>query len=101
MDKLLRFQAMHQFEISLFQFFCRQVDTVKIQIFFKYPIDIAGNMSRDLVQRSRYQARLTVERLTWTNIMGQLESVLVDLVNSQGENHVQTALSPELYSSTD
>ncbi len=55
----------------------------------------------DRIHRLRYRARLTVEQLTWTNIMGQLESVLVDLVNSQGENHVQTALSPEFYSSTD
>jgi len=45
------------------------------------------------VQRLRTQARQSVELLTWANIMGQLENVLVDLVNAQGENHVQTALS--------
>lgn len=46
------------------------------------------------VERLRAQARQSVELLTWANIMGQLENVLVDLVNAQGANHVQTELSP-------
>jgi glycosyltransferase involved in cell wall biosynthesis len=45
------------------------------------------------VERLRAQARQSVELLTWANIMGQLENVLVDLVNSPGANHVQTELS--------
>jgi glycosyltransferase involved in cell wall biosynthesis len=49
----------------------------------------------DRTRRLRSRARLTVERLTWAAIMGQLEKVLVDIVNSQGVNHVQTELSPE------
>jgi glycosyltransferase involved in cell wall biosynthesis len=47
------------------------------------------------IQRLRSQARLSVEQLTWAAIMGQLENVLVNIVNSQGEKHVQTELSPE------
>lgn len=54
----------------------------------------------DRVQRLRTRARQSVESLTWANIMGQLESVLVDLVNSRGVNHVQTELSPERQPST-
>ena len=59
-------------------------------------IDQAVGLTRipHRVQRLRTQARHSVELLTWANIMGQLESVLVDLVNSQGATHVQTALSP-------
>ena len=47
------------------------------------------------IQRLRIQARQSVELLTWANVMDQLERVLVDLVNSKGENHVKTELSPE------
>lgn len=46
------------------------------------------------VARLRIQARQSVELLTWSNVMGQLENVLVDLVNSEGASHVQTELSP-------
>ena len=49
----------------------------------------------DRIQRLRARARLSVEQLTWTAIMGQLEKVLSDLVNSQGVHHVKTELSPE------
>ena len=48
----------------------------------------------DRVQRLRTQARQTVAMLTWEHIMGQMESVLVELVKSQGANHIQTELSP-------
>jgi glycosyltransferase involved in cell wall biosynthesis len=47
------------------------------------------------IQRLRNRARLSVEQLTWAAIMGQLENVLVNIVNSQGEKYVQTELSPE------
>lgn len=46
------------------------------------------------VERLRVQARQSVELLAWSNIMGQLENVLLNLVNSEGTNHVQTELSP-------
>ena len=46
------------------------------------------------VQRLRTQARQTVAMLTWEHVMVQLESVLEELVKSQGANHVQTELSP-------
>jgi glycosyltransferase involved in cell wall biosynthesis len=49
----------------------------------------------DRIQRLRSRARLSVEQLTWAAIMGQLESVLLNIVNSQGEKHVQIELSPE------
>jgi glycosyltransferase involved in cell wall biosynthesis len=49
----------------------------------------------DRIQRLRSRARQTVEQLTWAAIMGQLESVLLNIVNSQGEKHVQIELSPE------
>jgi glycosyltransferase involved in cell wall biosynthesis len=49
----------------------------------------------DRIQRLRVQARRSVEQLTWAAIMGQLESVLQNIVQSQGANHVQTELSPE------
>jgi glycosyltransferase involved in cell wall biosynthesis len=47
------------------------------------------------IRRLGNRARLSVEQLTWAAIMGQLEKVLVDIVNSQGVNHVQTELSLE------
>lgn len=46
------------------------------------------------VRRLGIHARQSVELLAWENIMGQLESVLIDLVHTQGESHVQTELSP-------
>jgi glycosyltransferase involved in cell wall biosynthesis len=49
----------------------------------------------DRIKRLRSRARLSVEQLTWAAIMGQLESVLLNIVNSQGEKYVQTELSPE------
>ena len=49
----------------------------------------------DRIQRLRNRARQTVEQLTWMAVMGQLENVLSDIVNSQGVNYVQTELSPE------
>ena len=38
----------------------------------------------DRIQRLRNRARQTVEQLTWMAVMGQLENVLSDIVNSQG-----------------
>ena len=49
----------------------------------------------DRIQRLRNRARQTVEQLTWMAVMGQLENLLSDIVNSQGGNYVQTELSPE------
>lgn len=50
----------------------------------------------DRIQRLRNRARQTVEQLTWMAVMGQLENVLSDIVNSQGGgSYVQTELSPE------
>lgn len=49
----------------------------------------------DRIQRLRARARSTVEQLTWDAIMGQLENVLLNVVNSQGVNHVQTERSAE------
>lgn len=46
------------------------------------------------IQRIRTQARQTVESLTWDHIMGQMETVLVDLVHAKGMNHVSTKLLP-------
>ncbi|MDZ4201870.1 MAG: glycosyltransferase family 1 protein [Gallionella sp.] len=45
------------------------------------------------IERLRIAARASVESLTWDHIMGQMEKVLVDLVRTQGENHVQTELA--------
>ena len=50
----------------------------------------------DRIQRLRFRARLSVEKLSWMSIMGQLEKVLVDTVNSRGVKHVQAEPSPEL-----
>ena len=47
----------------------------------------------DRIQRLRARARQTVEQLTWGNIMGQLENVLLNIVNSQGAKNVQTERS--------
>ncbi len=60
--------------------------------FIDHAAALIGNPVR--IRRLGIQARHTVESLTWENIMGQLESVLVDLVRTQGESHVQTELSP-------
>jgi glycosyltransferase involved in cell wall biosynthesis len=49
----------------------------------------------DRIKRLGLRARLTVDRLTWPAIMGQLENVLVEIVNSQGVKNVQIELSPE------
>ena len=49
------------------------------------------------VQRLRLEARQSVESLTWENIMGQMETVLLDTVRTQGVNHVQ----PETAIATD
>jgi len=49
----------------------------------------------DRARRLRNHARQSVGMLTWPNIMIQLENLLIELVNSQGVNHVQTELSPE------
>ncbi|MBI1175164.1 MAG: glycosyltransferase [Sideroxydans sp.] len=45
------------------------------------------------IQRLRNEARSTVEELTWEHILGQLETVLVNLVHAQGAKHVQNELS--------
>jgi glycosyltransferase involved in cell wall biosynthesis len=49
------------------------------------------------VQRLRVAARQTVETLTWEHIMGEMETVLFDIVRKQGEQNVQ----PELSTATD
>jgi glycosyltransferase involved in cell wall biosynthesis len=51
----------------------------------------------DRVQRLRLAARQTVESLTWEHIMGEMESVLLDIVRKQGDQNVQ----PELSAATD
>ncbi len=48
----------------------------------------------DRIQRLRIQARLSMENLSWKAIMGQLENVFLNIVNSQGVKHVQTERSP-------
>ena len=45
------------------------------------------------IARIRNGARLTVESLTWNHIMGQMETVLTDLVRAQGGKHVQNELT--------
>lgn len=51
----------------------------------------------DRVQRLRLAARQTVEALTWEHIMGEMETVLLDIVRTQGAQNVQ----PELSAATD
>lgn len=45
------------------------------------------------IARLRDGARQTVESLTWDLIMGQMETVLTDLVRTQGGKHVQNELT--------
>ena len=45
------------------------------------------------IDRIRGDARRTVESLTWDHIMGQMETVLTDLVRAQGGKHVQNELT--------
>lgn len=52
---------------------------------------------REQVQRLRQAARHTVKTLTWDHIMGQMESVLLETVRSQGVKHDQ----PEFAAATD
>ena len=47
----------------------------------------------DRVRRLRLAARQTVETLTWEHIMGEMEAVLLDIVRTQGDQHVQPELS--------
>jgi glycosyltransferase involved in cell wall biosynthesis len=49
------------------------------------------------VQRLRDAARQSMKSLTWDHIMGQMESVLLDTVRTQGAKHVQ----PEFAAATD
>jgi glycosyltransferase involved in cell wall biosynthesis len=60
--------------------------------FIDHAAALVGNPVR--IRRLGMQARHSVTQLTWENIMGQLEQVLLDLVYTQGEKHVQTELSP-------
>ncbi|MCK9200046.1 MAG: glycosyltransferase family 1 protein [Gallionella sp.] len=52
----------------------------------------AGGLVADMerIHRIRNGARQTVESLTWDHIMGQMETVLTDLVREQGGKNVQT-----------
>lgn len=56
---------------------------------------LIGDMAR--VRRIGTAARLSVESLTWEHIMGQMESVLVNIAQAKGASHVQ----PELSAATD
>jgi glycosyltransferase involved in cell wall biosynthesis len=49
------------------------------------------------VQRLRDAARQSMKSLSWDHIMGQMESVLLDTVRTQGAKHVQ----PEFAAATD
>jgi len=49
------------------------------------------------VQRLRDAARQSMKSLSWDHIMGQMESVLLDTVRTQGADHVQ----PEFAAATD
>jgi glycosyltransferase involved in cell wall biosynthesis len=46
------------------------------------------------IRRLRSEARRTVEQLTWEHILGQLETVLINLARVEEAKHVQTELSP-------
>jgi glycosyltransferase involved in cell wall biosynthesis len=63
--------------------------------FVKISAGLISDMKR--VQRLRIAARQTVEALTWENIMGEMEAVLLDTVRKQGAQYVQ----PELSAATD
>jgi glycosyltransferase involved in cell wall biosynthesis len=52
---------------------------------------LIGDMAR--VRRIGAAARLSIESLTWEHIMGQMESVLVNIAQAKGESHVQPELS--------
>jgi len=56
---------------------------------------IISDMAR--VHRLRHAARHTMESQTWERIMGDLESVLIDTIRTQGVSHGQ----PELSAATD
>ena len=56
---------------------------------------IISDMAR--VNRLRHAARHTMESQTWERIMGDLESVLIDTIRTQGVSHGQ----PELSAATD
>lgn len=45
------------------------------------------------VQRLRDAAYLSVKSLTWENIIGQMETVLIETVRAQGTSHEQPALA--------
>lgn len=52
---------------------------------------LISDMAR--VQRIRTAARQSVESLTWEHIMGQMESVLVNIAQAKGASHGQPELS--------
>ncbi len=49
----------------------------------------------DRIERLRQHARKSIEQLTWSAVMGQLEGVLQNIAQLHGDQHVQTVLSPE------
>ena len=63
--------------------------------FVKISTALISDMDR--VRRLRLAARQTVESLTWEHIMGEMETVLLDIVRTQGAQNVQ----PELSAATD
>lgn len=65
------------------------------QAFITQAKTLIANM--DQIQRLRVTARHTVKSLTWDHIMGQMESVLLETVRSQGVNNDQ----PEFATATD
>lgn len=52
---------------------------------------LISNMAR--VQRISTAARQSVESLTWEHIIGQMESVLVNIAQAKGASHVQAEFS--------